>query len=157
MVRHSEYVYVDGIITNANGKPLHGRKATDKDEKANKKLKQGAKQYCKDFIEALIAGNVPKPSGGDCWYCYMREKKTGRPLGDVSGASHIPDHIAEKYYVPSFLYNALTILPSSAYEHGIIGNIWAGNPVSAHDKEYLRDWTVKRFYRYVVSQLGLAR
>jgi hypothetical protein len=57
--------------------------------------------YC---ISELEAGNVPMPSGGDCWYCLMFENAKPEPL---QSTEHLEDHIEERYVVPSMLVNAV--------------------------------------------------
>ena len=56
------------------------------------------KMFARDFARAFLAGEVPPPSGGDCWYCHL--------FGDAGGADHLREYIKEKYYVPSLLVNA---------------------------------------------------
>jgi hypothetical protein len=52
-------------------------------------------------------GELELPSGGDCWHCSM-VTEDGESLGDATGdIDHIVSHIAEDYYVPSLLFNAL--------------------------------------------------
>lgn len=99
-------VFADGI-TYQNGQWLNTGPAPEKTQKLRKQIKQ----YAKDFVAALFAGKVPKPSNGDCWYCVMvvsePKKDKGKTLGEaIKDRSHIIGHIKEKYYVPSLLVRA---------------------------------------------------
>ncbi len=65
------------------------------------------RQYAEKFIKALKAGEVPLPSGGDCWFCLMGNDE-GKTWGEVSGdTSHLVEHIEEDYFVPSLLVRAV--------------------------------------------------
>lgn len=55
--------------------------------------------YAHGFAEALVAGDVPKPSGADCWLCH---------LGDDGDTDHLRSHMDESYFVPSLLLNAIS-------------------------------------------------
>lgn len=48
----------------------------------------------------------PVPDGGDCWFCYFGNEDGS--MGDLGGnTSHLEDHIAEGYVVPSLVARAL--------------------------------------------------
>lgn len=58
--------------------------------------------YC---MTELAAGNVPMPSGGDCWGCCMRDQSDRR--AEPMGTDHLEQHIRERYAVPSMFVNAM--------------------------------------------------
>jgi len=153
---NGKYVYVDGLKVDATGIPIHGREATAKDTIAINKTKKQVKDYVAGYMQALIAGKVPQPSNGDCWYCLMKEEKTGKTWGEQAHSDHVELHIKEKYYVPSLLVNAFERIGASLYEKGLVGEIWRGKPLTEWDKEHLTKWSGKHLYRYLVTQLGMA-
>ena len=75
------------------------------DPKAQQKERKAAAQYAKDYVEALAAGKVPAPGGGDCWGCLMVATDGSHPMG---GRDHMLSHMSkeERYYVPSIAVNA---------------------------------------------------
>lgn len=97
--------FKDGVRIYPNGRIVGAGKASDTGKAL--KLKQRIRAYAKGYMEAFVAGKVPAPGAGDCFFCSMREVKSGKPLGDSGGThGHIMEHIREKYYVPSMLANA---------------------------------------------------
>jgi len=79
--------------------------AEEADSKAETKLRKQIADYCKALVAALP---LPKPSGGDCWYCYFREQETGLPLGEVNkDTDHLKSHLEDNYFVPSLVWRAL--------------------------------------------------
>ncbi len=78
-----------------------------KDEDQNKKLKLKINKYSSKFIEYINKGKLQIPSGGDCWFCAMKTDQN-MALGDATkNNQHLLDHIAENYFVPSLLFNAI--------------------------------------------------
>lgn len=62
----------------------------------------------KKYVDLITEDNLPTPSNGDCWYCLMKEVKTGKPIGDCTGdTSHLISHMEEGYVVGSLLVNAM--------------------------------------------------
>lgn len=97
--------FFEGIVINSEGYPT-GKLRAPKASKIEKEKRRVNKfvAYC---ISQLEKGNVPMPSGGDCWYCAMIDEN-GKPLGDsVENSEHLDSHIKEKYVVPSMLINAM--------------------------------------------------
>jgi hypothetical protein len=124
-----------------------------------RKLQKRVKAYVGGFCEALYAGEIGKPGPGDCFYCSMKEERSGRPLGEVArDEGHILSHMEEKYYVPSLLTNALEEMGASQAVRHCVG-FWMGY----HDQE-AGSWegiakkdVPKMLTRYVRRQLGLAK
>ena len=87
-------------------------------------LRRQIKKYAKDFTKALFAGEVSKPSNGDCWYCslYTQDKK---PLGEAANnQTHIKEHIKESYFVPSLCLNACKTFGVSQVAYSVLGDLW---------------------------------
>jgi hypothetical protein len=77
-------------------------KTADKQADRYKKL---IKAYC-DKLAAMET--IPMPDDGDCWYCYMREVKTGKTLGECTGDTyHLVEHLKKQYIHGSLIMNAL--------------------------------------------------
>jgi hypothetical protein len=125
------FPFADGVTINANG-TVTGEGTAGKELQ---KLHKLAGKYAKDFIAALYAGEVPAPSGGDCWFCLMREEKSGRPLGELSGSDHVLSHVREGYFVPSLLVRAIERGGCSIAAKSTVGEIWNGRR-----EEVTGDW-----------------
>lgn len=135
-------LFYDGMIIEADGRPRDPREPSDHESKL-KAIKRDAKAYARGYVEALKAGSIDYPSGGDCWYCSMRTEG-GEPLGDASNnTEHIRDHIAERYYVPSLLVNAGR---AAGYQDHQIGLMGIGGHRVFIDPERV-------IYRYIVKKL----
>jgi hypothetical protein len=71
-------LYQNKSIWYINGElfPLHADgkvtgTAPVSDAKRQAKLVRDINHYAKAYVDALLAGNVPAPSAGDCWMCSM--------------------------------------------------------------------------------------
>jgi hypothetical protein len=101
-----------GGIRNA-GSPARERK----EQKQRKRINA----FARSFAAAVVAGEVPLPSGGDCWFCLMFDKE---PRKMETSADHLWGHVEESYFVPSLLVNACEALGASdALRSSIYG--WA--------------------------------
>jgi len=104
--------YFDGITISANGEILNPRDESLEERLAfaEEKMRKGIDRYIEGYFDAMEAGEMPLPSGGDCWDCSMIVSDgpdKGKPLGDVKDGDHLLSHIKERYYVPSLLWNAV--------------------------------------------------
>lgn len=62
----------------------------------------------KKYVDLITEDNLPFPDNGDCWYCLMTTKDSGKTLGDAFGdTSHLISHLEEGYVVGSLLVNAM--------------------------------------------------
>ena len=111
-------------------------------------------QYVQDFTAALLNGEVPAPSTGDCLYCGM-VTENGTPLGEASKSpDHIWEHIAEPYYVPSLLARAVKVGNCPLIVAAFIGEIWLGKPVGAFNRSVLTARVPIVLRKYILRQLG---
>ena len=133
-----EYFYKDGMTINKDGSISGADKVSKKAENKHAKLIKSINKYSKDFALAILSGDVPAPSGGDCWYCSMFESKD---------TGHLKEHVKEKYYVPSLLINAEKLFPVSPIVKGVIGEIWSG-------KNYQSDWIKDIFINQVSKTIS---
>lgn len=99
------YIFQDGLTIDGQGNVTGAAEEGNQEETKNtiKKIKK----YVDGYVKALLDGEVEKPSGGDCWYCYM-STESGESLGDATkNTGHLESHFEESYYVPSLLYRAV--------------------------------------------------
>lgn len=99
------YLFFDGLKSR-NGEIIGKKLLPEKTEIKTKKIKAKIAKYIQAVGKKYDEG-IAKPSGGDCWYCSMKDD-TGKTLGDLQdGTDHLLAHFEEKYIVPSLIYNAI--------------------------------------------------
>lgn len=150
--KERSYIFQDNVLIHADGKIEGCGQAPDK------KLLKQAKVYAHEFVEALAQGNVPKPSGGDCWFCGMVTEE-GRSLGAATrNSEHLLSHFEEKYFVPSLVTNAIKRFPVSKAAEWFLGAVWSeeGPRKLNHFEEIGKSQIEKAIYRFVKEQLGFA-
>lgn len=148
-----DYIFADGCVVKPDG-TVDG--AHDISAEVEERMtRKNVARYAKDFIDALYAGEIAAPGGGDCWHCLMKDVKTGKPIKD---ASHIRLHITdgERYFVPSLLWNALNEMPSSIAEKHEVGHYMKMHTHGAYKAGFIRTQLVKHLRRYVLRELGLS-
>jgi len=102
--------FVEGIRIGPRGgitkPPAKDRKREEAKVKRAEELAEKIKAYAEGFTKAFFRGKVSRPGPGDCMYCQMRVTafETRKVSADTS---HLIAHIAERYYVPTLLVNAL--------------------------------------------------
>ncbi len=97
------FPYQDGMVVHPDGTVT----GAGEDPAKMIKLKRKIKSYVTGYMAAFVAGKVPAPSAGDCFYCHM-VTEDGASLGETThNVNHLEMHIAEKYYVPSLLVRAV--------------------------------------------------
>lgn len=117
--------YQDGITIHPDGTVTGAAKKWEVCERQN--WAKRINDYSKLYARALVRGEVPAPSEGDCWYCLFTTVDTGEGLGDVTGnRDHLESHIRERYYVPSLLDRAHEAFKGhlSPFAQGVIYNLW---------------------------------
>jgi len=81
--------------------------------------------FTKNYVNALFQGKVGKPGPGDCWYCALHTVEDKKPLGEaINSPSHLREHIRERYYVPSLLWNATRAFQVSKVAQWTLGGLW---------------------------------
>ena len=149
-------ITIDGSAANfADGITWTGKKWQGAGEDPGKavKLAKRAAKFAHDYLAAFDAGKVPAPSGGDCWGCLMKTADGKTPMG---GASHILDHMKEKYYVPSLLQRAIERFPVAPAAMWYISDKWAGTDNGSWAAGIGKEQLYKSLYRYCKAELGLA-
>jgi hypothetical protein len=160
------FLFQDGItikpsgkVTNAGDMKLH---------KQNQLTREKVKRYAAGFWNALKKGDVPAPSGGDCWMCCMFNQNQRRDYYGIKGGTvpnekgaggidHLLQHMKEKYYVPSLLLHAMDVMGASQYtrEQAL---------AAMHNQLPERDYSMKTLERdvktylrrYMLRELGLS-
>lgn len=145
--------FADGITFLPDGKIEGGKPKSDADKE--KALDKRIKAFSKAIGDALP---LPMPSNGDCFYCAMREVKTGNPLGEhTHNTEHLDSHMDENYFVPSLVWRALEFggcQPNgggSAWFWYAFGKL----PIKADDK-WTRQQITRLVRKYMRRQYGLA-
>lgn len=92
-------------VSYTDGDRIEGGKliaqATPESEAAEKKLRERIRKFAKLCADKAP---LPRPSGGDCWICLLKDE-SGKPVfGDTD---HLLSHMDEGYTVPSLVYQAM--------------------------------------------------
>jgi len=111
-------------------------------------LRKRIRDFAKAFETAFKAGEVPLPSGGDCWFCALGSED-GKPMGDRQ-ADHYLSHMDDNYYVPALLFNAMKSRGmGDAY-------FWDWGAIVEGKKPFISwGWVSKTVARYLYLQLGV--
>jgi hypothetical protein len=92
---------------------------------------------------------LPQPDGGDCWFCLLKNTKTGKPMGDMveckSDEGHIVQHMRELYVPGALIVTALEQAGRPA--HVAYGTAWPSST--------WRDVVLRAIRKYVRTQCGL--
>ena len=101
--------FFDGITVAPDGslqaaKAEHFAEALESETEPEEAIRAKVRAYARAFAESHKRGEIPAPSNGDCWGCLMVAEDGSHPMG---GPDHILEHMAEGYFVPSLLWNAL--------------------------------------------------
>lgn len=91
--------YFDGIRIESDG-------TVKKQHPVNLKKVDAIKKQISDYCKLITDDNLPKPDGGDCFYCAFTTKE-GATMGDLSNSDHLKSHLKEKYLVGSLLVNSM--------------------------------------------------
>lgn len=143
------YVFEDGCTLLANNTI-----AGVGDERALLKLRASVHKYASEFTRLALAGELPAPSAGDCFYCQAQ---------GFGGSDHIKSHVEEMYIVPSLLVNAARELKNGYLMNIVLPILWDPNITEEKRKEMIshqvssfRDHITRTIRRYVGRHLGLS-
>ena len=143
-------VYEDGIMINTLTNEVTGIGKLS-DVKKRQKLIRQINKYANDFVTEFVTGNIPEPSGGDCWGCLMKDENGKTALG----SDHFLLHIEEKYYVPSLLMNAIDEFPVSHAATWVIAEKWCNSQNAEFVYDIFKDQAKKSIVKYIKRQLKL--
>ena len=153
-----ETVFADGMMIHKDGSITGGKPVAAAKQLLT--LRRKVRAFAADYASAFLAGDVPEPGAGDCFFCGMRTTDTHKPLGEVAhDEDHLRSHMEERYFVPSLLWNALEFLGASIAMKQTVQAVWAGKPefmFFKKDNAYFRAEIVKYVSRYMLKQLGQA-
>jgi hypothetical protein len=115
-----------------------------------KRLQKKIRTYAEGFVQALLAGKVPAPSGGDCWAC----------LGLTGDHSHVEQHIEESYFVPTLLVHAIEAHPVGPLIRQRVGELLGAIPAPDYVNANIDDITSRQvkssLVRYLRHAVGIA-
>ena len=157
-----QFAFDDGIMVHSDGS------VTGEGEDPAKllKLKRRIKTYVEGYLKAFVAGSVPAPSNGDCWYCLMITQN-GQSLGEVNHyTSHLDSHLDEKYYVPSMLIRAVKRFRVAPVGQHALAIAWSPESPSRYPEgitkafggtfeKYGLEQLTKSLRRYITEQYGM--
>lgn len=159
--KHVWKVAMHGVIVPfEDGMVLTGRKPKVKTNAVTKqqKLRTRIEKFVDTYVQKLRAGELPKPSSGDCWHCCMVTTE-GKALGEMGDPSHLKEHIRDKYYVPSLIVRALETRPSSTMMRHAAGCHWYDELKQHKDMLLGQDFLWKEIRKcllgYMLVNLGL--
>ena len=155
------YIAMQGVtVPFEDGMVLNGRKPKVKKNAEAKqlKLKKLVHEYAESYVDQLRKGNIPAPSGGDCWMCGLQTTE-GQGLGEATkDTGHLLSQISkkERYYVPSLMVRALKRRSSRMME-ALVWSKWSGQDVGERlaNDETLWMEIRKCLRNYLLLQLGL--
>jgi len=112
--------------------------------------------YARDYAKALFAGEVPAPSGGDCWDCLMSK--------DAGGHDHLRSHMSkdERYFVPSLIVNAAEECGNGYLLNFVLPALWAPMTPEERERAFARERGAEQrvvcsvLCAYIGRRLGLA-
>jgi len=140
--------FADGITFHADGS-ITGA-ATPEQSDIEKSLRKQILSFSKGLSAKLP---LPVPGAGDCFYCQMREVKTGLPLGEYNhDTSHLTSHMEEGYYVPSLIWRALESAGCNPRGSGCAWFEIAFGKLNIGSK----DTVCRMLKKYLYRQFGLA-
>lgn len=129
-------------------------------------LRRKIANYSRAFIVGVRMGAVPPPTGGDCWFCALKDTNTGETWGELGGdKDHLHSHMSESepYYVPSLLTRALEVQGASKSMLWTLAAQWdrlEGAKPETLARLKANDWEWKRIEKalskYIQRQLALA-
>jgi len=151
---HEAVAYNDGFTIHSDGTTT----GQGNDPKAALKERKRLNKFCKDYMKAFAKGEVPAPSGGDCWYCYMTVAKgpdKGKGWGEsIRGTQHILAHVKDSYFVPSLLIRAIERFPVSQVAEYFLHARWNTNIKETFMGDIAMEQLGKSLRRYVNEQMG---
>lgn len=148
-----KWQFKDGISIQQDGWVYDYERSATKMKRRSKLFKEFATEY----MSRLSEGKMEAPSASDCFYCYMHEVDTGRPLGDLMGSdltqsNHMISHLEHKYYVPSIIMNALDELNSSSAARMYVAERFA--KTGMEDAYVFGGVVSEQLYRMLVRYVG---
>lgn len=152
-----DYPFADGITFNTITGSVVGEGVNPQ---AEAKLRKRVNDFVAGYMDAFAKGNVPPPSGGDCWLCLMKDKH-GKPVLDTD-TEHLLSHMDEMYYVPSLLVNAMGDWAGQCTSQAVreyVAYVWNGGDqkIATYLKGIAVPQLKKVLFDYMAHRLGMTR
>jgi len=148
-----EIPFFDGMVVPLDGKIAPSKKIQAKirgEETKQKRLDKLVENYCKALRKQLRETGLPMPSGGDCWFCCLRNEK-GVSWGELSSdTEHLMSHLKEKYIMGSLIFNAMQ-------HRGYKAEFWFGIDQDKKLEDYHIDTYVRAVRNYYRTKMGMVR
>lgn len=144
------HAFADGIRLYPDGRV----EGADPDPRAGQRERAAIRRYADRYMMRLAAGTLGSPGPGDCWDCALRDMATGKPMGDGK-PEHLRSHLAERYYVPSLVVNAMEAMGSSMMGRYWVSERFGGTP-DPNPSTFERRQVHKALTRYLLRALGHA-
>ena len=139
--------YYDGMTIDMQGNLLSGEKVD-----SFVKKRESVRKYISGFVKAVSERKIGLPSGGDCWYCAMKTEN-GESLGDKAKNEHLKNHIEEKYYVPSLLFNALNMYNHGGYYAFLVASYLSGKTDEKNSIEWFCRQSLGNYFKNRMNEL----
>jgi hypothetical protein len=152
--QNKTYTFADGITILSGGRVVNAGPASE--GKEIQKLTRKIGKYAKTYAAELIAGKIPAPDSGDCWFCAFKTDDGEHP----GGTDHLISHLDESYLVPSLLLSAINAQPGhfSDFSKWALQSIWqGGGDISNYQKSILARDTATTLTVYFKRALNIAR
>jgi len=147
-----EVPYADGITYRIDEDGHAQFSGQGEDPRRLIKLKREVVKYVKRYMLALKEGRVPTPGSGDCFYCQLVDKETGRALQD---SGHLQSHMDEDYFVPSLMLRSIERFPVSQWAKMSLVSMWRGEGKGKIDDGIAGRQLGKALKRFMFEQFGL--
>jgi hypothetical protein len=149
------WLFADGIAVK-DGEVYNA--ASESEQDSIKKQIKAIKKYVDGYVKALLNNEIESPSGGDCWYCCMRDTESNKPLGELTNSEHIQSHLEESYYVPSLLVNAFRFTGrSSMIGRDGISRLMDGESIDAWQSSLVTRDVKSCLTAYLKHEFGIAQ
>lgn len=157
----SRYVWADGITILTDGTVTNAGEESDVEKTRN--TTRRIRKYVAGYMAELVAGKLPSPSNGDCWYCALKTDE-GKTLGEAShNNDHLDSHMEDSYYVPSLLMTAIAQYRVSMVCQWALSQLWNpedpnhGKPLPEFESKILREQAGKSLTNYLKHVFEIAR
>ncbi|GAG96516.1 unnamed protein product, partial [marine sediment metagenome] len=140
----------DGTVwIKENSEPVQLKPYSKKQEQQKRKQLKSIDTFIKNYLDKLTSGQMNKPGAGDCFVCQFEAGDERIEMGTLTKegyepgvfndhGDHLLNHMREKYYVPSIVFNAIR---SECYDkEGIWGNPKMMSGLSDYDKHNISCW-----------------
>lgn len=158
------YRYFDGIRFGPRGGCLNPLTETtqEKIDRERKALDKKIKLYVEGWIDTAVTGQMPLPSGGDCWHCNMFPESQGH-----GEEEHLIAHMEESYFVPSLLVKAIRAKNYNdpdfvmRYVYGMManeeGDHFEGTKINVREVRGILRWFMRKHLRRGVGAPKMTR